>query len=323
MEKNDEIKNMFIKKFHNFGGNYKKLDEAKDLKKKIDKLLQDIGTGDQQLLDTSRLLEIHIEEGLYDEDFKKFCEKASPIVDRLKCTDISNWDINDMRIAQATINYTKSSEETDKLEKKTIAALKMHIKDRPTHVFEFLLYLNVQVRYLKTAYYEEDITQESTSSKKLKKRFKDCSDHLLKIYESNKEEFKAYKYEILTRIALFNRDSNEATKNLELLRKAGDKALYNSVRKEVVKHSPQFGSDITDHQFSIMIGAHIRELRQKAGISVEGFAAKLYFSKNYINLVETGKRNFTARTLARVGEILNVTVDEIIHGAEGKKKKEK
>jgi len=314
----EKIKNDLFIEFSGLGGNYKKLGDTKSLKKKIQKLFKEMGKTDPQLLDVLRILDVYIEEALNDEDFEKFFITVVPIVDRLEYTDIINWDINDIRIMQAAINYVKDFEKVDKLEKKTIAAIEKHINDRPVHMIEFFVYLNVQVRYLKATYLEEDITQESLASKKLKKRFKDCCDCLLKIYENNKEELKAWKYVILTRIAVFHRNSNEAIKNLELLKEVGDKPLYEIIRKEVIKYSPHFGSSITDQQFSIMVGGRIREFRKAAGLSVEEFAMKLHFSKNYISLVERGERNFTTRTLARVCEEFNITLDELIFG-EGNK----
>jgi len=317
METHDEIKNNLFEEFLALGGNYKKLDKSKALKKNINKHLQDMETADSQLLDLSRLLKISIKEIIYDTDFEELSEIASPIIDRLTYTNIADWDINDMRLSQVAICYVESFEKAHKLAKKTLAALsalKEHLKDISTHKFELILYLNVLSCFLKSAFFKVDLTRESSASKELKKLFKSYSSKTMKIYDDNKEELKAYEFVILIRIALFDRDSENAVKALEDLKKLNKKSLYDVMKKEVIKYSPHFGSDITQRQLSMLIGENVRINRKKKGISPLVFSEKLGMSDGYTSFVERGERNIPSQTLVKICDVLDISMDELFFG---------
>ena len=118
MEKNNEIKNKLIEQFRDLGGNYKKNDKTEALIKKVHKHLKISGAVDYQLLDILKLLEVYREEVLHDEEFEKFSEKVSSIVNRLIYTNIQDWNINDMRISQATVTYVGNFKDVHILAKK-------------------------------------------------------------------------------------------------------------------------------------------------------------------------------------------------------------
>jgi len=299
---------------------YKNIDKAEVLKIKIDNFIEALGIADPQLLNVSTLLEVYKEEVLHDENFEKSSIRVSFIVDRLMYTNIADWDINDMRIAQITTSYVKNIEEVNKLVKKTIEALNLHINDRPVCKFKLLLYLNVLSCFLKNTFLNGDIPKGSTELKEIKVLFKSYFNDILKICDSNKEEFKAYELTALIRIALIDRDSENATKNLEKLRKFNDKSLYDSMRKEVTKYSPHFGIDITQKQLSIMIGGNIRSIREKCGLSMPDFAHELNISDAHLSFIETGERNVPTHKLIQICNALDVSMEEILSGIEIKKK---
>jgi transcriptional regulator with XRE-family HTH domain len=60
----------------------------------------------------------------------------------------------------------------------------------------------------------------------------------------------------------------------------------------------------------ISLGARIRELRKKAGLSQEDVADKAGLNPNYIGRVERGEINVTVDTLFKIAVSLNVGVDE-------------
>jgi len=309
----DEMKNEFFKNFFEIGGNYKKVDKARALKKKIDKHLENLGTCDLQLLDLSRILKIYTEEMLYGDDFERLSEMASPIADRLIYTNIVDWIIDNIKLSQAVILYIGNHEKADKLAKKTLVALKKHIQNKPVYMIEFFLYLNILSCFLQMTFFKVDITQDSEVFKSLKKLFKSYSNKALKIYDENKEELKAYELMLLIRIALFDRDSESAVEALEKLKDI-DKPLYASMKKEVIKYSPHFGSEITQKQRRMLIGENIKTIRERFGLSREEFEKKLNFEEGYICFIERGERNAPVHKLLKICEVFDISTDELFYG---------
>jgi len=315
----DELKHELFIEFVALGGNYKNINETEALKKKIDKFLEDVGKYDNQLADLSRMLTIFIEEILYDEDFEKFSEMISPVEKRLTYTNIEDWDINDIRLSQAAVTYVGNFKIVDKLMKKSLLAIEMHLKDKPIYKRLFFLYLNVLSCFLKHSFLNVDPTQDSVEAKLLKKFFKFYSNAIMEIYHNNEEELKSYEYVIFIRIALFDRDSESAIEALEKLKKLDDKPLYDVMKKEVVKYSPHFGANITQKQFSMMIGKNIREIRKIRGLSSPELAKKIPLSERHMSAIESGDRNATAITLLKICDILEISVNELFYETEEEK----
>jgi len=124
---------------------------------------------------------------------------------------------------------------------------------------------------------------------------------------------------ILIRIALFDRDSESAIEALEKLKDL-DKSLYDSMKKEVIKYSPHFGSDITQKQRSMMIGENIRAIRKRLGLSVEEFEKRLNFREGCISFIERGDRNAPVHKLLKICDVFDISPNELFWGVEGKKK---
>lgn len=59
-------------------------------------------------------------------------------------------------------------------------------------------------------------------------------------------------------------------------------------------------------------GQRIRDLREKAGHSQEGFAAKVGLSRAYFGRVERGAQNMSLVTLARIADVLGVEMSDIV-----------
>lgn len=58
----------------------------------------------------------------------------------------------------------------------------------------------------------------------------------------------------------------------------------------------------------------IKELRSELGLSQEEFANKVGLTKNYISLVETGKRELATRTAKSICRIFYVNEDWLVSG---------
>lgn len=55
--------------------------------------------------------------------------------------------------------------------------------------------------------------------------------------------------------------------------------------------------------------ARIKDVRKKYGLTQEQFAERIHLSQNYIALVETGKREPSARTLMDISREFNVSLN--------------
>ena len=63
-------------------------------------------------------------------------------------------------------------------------------------------------------------------------------------------------------------------------------------------------------------GDNIRRLRLKAGLTQEELALKSGLSQGYINQIESGKRNFTQKSLELVADALSVSIVELFREEE-------
>lgn len=64
----------------------------------------------------------------------------------------------------------------------------------------------------------------------------------------------------------------------------------------------------------VNLETRIRKIRKMEGMSQEKFAEKLGLSKNFINLVESGRRNASDRTISDICRIFNVNEDWLRYG---------
>ena len=60
------------------------------------------------------------------------------------------------------------------------------------------------------------------------------------------------------------------------------------------------------------IGARIRQLRERAGVSQEALAAEAGIDRSYMSGVERGIRNFSVLKLQAIAKALKVSVRELV-----------
>jgi len=66
------------------------------------------------------------------------------------------------------------------------------------------------------------------------------------------------------------------------------------------------------------LGKRLRELRQKRGMSQEVLAALAGLNRNYVNQVESGRRNISILNLVKLTDALGVDVTALVRGISGK-----
>ena len=64
----------------------------------------------------------------------------------------------------------------------------------------------------------------------------------------------------------------------------------------------------------VRFGLRVRELRQRAKLSQEEFAAQCDLDRTYISGIERGKRNVGLLNVERVAKTLRVSLSELMRG---------
>lgn len=62
----------------------------------------------------------------------------------------------------------------------------------------------------------------------------------------------------------------------------------------------------------ILFGQHLREIRERKGISQEKLAALAGLDRTYISKIERGERNISIETAAKLAEALEVPVTQLL-----------
>lgn len=66
------------------------------------------------------------------------------------------------------------------------------------------------------------------------------------------------------------------------------------------------------NEASKQLGANLKRIRTKKGISQGDIARELEVSRGYISTIENGKTNPTLSTIARIAKALGVSNDELL-----------
>ncbi len=66
------------------------------------------------------------------------------------------------------------------------------------------------------------------------------------------------------------------------------------------------------NEASKQLGANLKRIRTKKGISQGDIARELDVSRGYISTIENGKTNPTLSTIARIAKALGVTNDQLL-----------
>ncbi|MCK4658271.1 MAG: helix-turn-helix transcriptional regulator [Phycisphaerae bacterium] len=61
-------------------------------------------------------------------------------------------------------------------------------------------------------------------------------------------------------------------------------------------------------------GQRVRELRKKAGLSQEAFAAKCGLDRTYLGGIERGERNVALRNLRVIAKALGISISQMMKG---------
>jgi len=64
-------------------------------------------------------------------------------------------------------------------------------------------------------------------------------------------------------------------------------------------------------------GLRVRQLRQEAGYSQEGFAEACGLDRTYVGGIERGERNVSLRNINQIASALNCSISELFEGVSG------
>jgi transcriptional regulator with XRE-family HTH domain len=69
---------------------------------------------------------------------------------------------------------------------------------------------------------------------------------------------------------------------------------------------------ISEETFLVNLGIHVRQLREKKGLSQQGLADDCEIQKSQIARIETAKINTTIKTLVKIANALDVEPKELL-----------
>jgi transcriptional regulator with XRE-family HTH domain len=64
----------------------------------------------------------------------------------------------------------------------------------------------------------------------------------------------------------------------------------------------------------VALGARIKELRNKLGLSQEQFALKIDMDRTYLASVESGKRNISLLNIKKIADGFGISLSELFDG---------
>ena len=65
---------------------------------------------------------------------------------------------------------------------------------------------------------------------------------------------------------------------------------------------------------TVRFGIRVRELRHRAGLSQEDFAARCNLDRTYMSGIELGKRNVALRNIESIATAFKVSISELMKG---------
>jgi transcriptional regulator with XRE-family HTH domain len=67
-----------------------------------------------------------------------------------------------------------------------------------------------------------------------------------------------------------------------------------------------------DDDLAVRFGRRLREVRTQAGLSQESLAAAAGLARNFVSMIETGKRNVTLATVAKLARALGCRMADLM-----------
>ncbi|MCL1925152.1 MAG: helix-turn-helix domain-containing protein [Defluviitaleaceae bacterium] len=283
------------------------------LENKINKYFRDLGESTPRLLDILRIFEIYRKN--YERvDLKNLYLIADPIIQRLNYLNFKKWDNYDIRIAGLVVSYTATFEEANEFANNAFEAIKLHKDKEAVNKSNYNIHSNILIRFLQSKFFDVDDIENKERYKNLERLFKHHSQEALKICDIEGEKSYKYKLMILIRIALWNKNSDEVTKNLALIKDTKDRQLHKTMREEVAICSDHPDFELNEEQNSIFIGDNITKRREKLGISIGEFMDLLDYTDSYVYGIERGEINIPTSTLIKISKILSISLDELCLG---------
>lgn len=74
------------------------------------------------------------------------------------------------------------------------------------------------------------------------------------------------------------------------------------------------GRKETNHILNLQVGARIRALREKLGMSRKELSERVDISEYFLVMIETGRKGASVATLSRFSDVLYTTLDFLIKG---------
>ena len=250
-------------------------------------------------------------------------KNAFSIIDKLLYITVENWDVNDLILSQILVTFGETFEVSEKFSNKALIVLKNKMEGSPYYKRgKFHFHFNMLLRLLRAEFFEIDHKKEKARSKEVKALFEHHLDIALKICSEYEEEFKFHELALNIRAAMMDKDSEEVMKNLKKIKELDKSSqIYDVMREEVSEFSFHEDLDLTDAHFNIALGARIRRLRMRLGLTSYQMANKIgYASTGNISSIERGATTLPISKLSKIANLFGMSLDELCYGLEGRKR---
>ena len=258
----------------------------------------------------------------YDSKMSKTYKIADNIIEKLRELSEKEITFQYLVIFQVILPYVRDLEESEQLCQKALKVLKILVEDESAYInSKFNFHMNMIARILKAEFFEVDHEKNKILAKRVKEIYNYHLKEALELCENTNEIMKEKEEWLRLRVGLMERDSEEVTKYLEYISSSTLSKIFNDrVREEVSYCSFDVAFKLTQKHFNAALGIRIRKLRERTGISVDGFSYKLgYEDRQMIRNIEKGETNMSVFKLAHIADLFGVTAEELFYGKKGRK----
>ena len=280
------------------------------LRRKIQKFLKTSETGNTQLLDVLRVLDLWVEEIDYN-DFSHSFRIALPVVERL--SRLGELDFYDIVIAAHVCGYGRDYIASYEFAKKIFEDVEKHKSHKRYLDVKLATGMNATLRLLRARYFELDHTESVDDLGELTIMFMEYVGKIMTLCKDHKELWE-YKTVAQIRKALFERNYSEVDMGLALISEKGSYIVYKVLAEEINGFSAFAGVGKTKMLLNLQIGKNIRKIRKSAYLRIEDFASMLNIAPSALQSIEQGKRSTHIHNLYKLSETLDFSLDEIVKG---------
>ena len=302
-----ETKIQLLQEFVDIGSNID-FDTYSVIKAKIQNYLKT--TGDAQLEDVIRIIELHGAEPEHNHAFEAGTMIVAPIFERLRGEE--TWDIYDIRLIADAIKYAESCKRACELAE-IILKKAEEFENQGKGDFlcaKFASCANASGRLLYERYeQEEDLSEKEVEE--LFFKYLDLADEL-----SDHWNFGGLTYLLETRRRLFLKDFDIIGDRPEALESLANQWYYKLASKEINLYKSYMRFPIGKKEFAAKVGKRIRQERRRLNLTKEMLGEAIGVTNTQIGFIESGRRGLTSFNLYKLTKVFDISADYLLGAAD-------